>query len=172
MSTTLESKKYHGYTVFSNGEIINRFGKKLANTLHAGGVHIRNGIVVNGKTKHMLRHRIVAECFIPNPQNLPIVRHADETIKPRDNSVQNLYWGTIQENRQDLSWNITNNPHIFKKGLKRPVTMIDTNAVETFFPSMTEASHSTKINSGSIYNCATKKYKSAGGYKWEFTEPK
>lgn len=43
-------------------------------------------------------HKIVAQAFIPNPDNLPIVMHKDNDKK--NNCVTNLKWGTAQENSQ------------------------------------------------------------------------
>ena len=45
-----------------------------------------------GKDKRFLIHRIVAEAFIPNPDNLPYVNHKDEN--KHNNHVDNLEWCT------------------------------------------------------------------------------
>ena len=41
-------------------------------------------------------HRLVAMTYIPNPENKPCVCHKDNN--PLNNDVDNLYWGTVQEN--------------------------------------------------------------------------
>lgn len=44
-------------------------------------------------------HRLVAEAFIPNPYNLPLVLHGRNGIS--DNSYLNLRWGTHADNNRD-----------------------------------------------------------------------
>lgn len=43
-----------------------------------------------GKHYHPLVHRLVAEAFIPNPNNYDIVHHIDHN--PKNNKVENLMW--------------------------------------------------------------------------------
>lgn len=53
----------------------------------------------NGIRKWASIHRLVAQAFIPNPENLPIVMHLDDNTK--NNRVDNLRWGTYRDNTHD-----------------------------------------------------------------------
>lgn len=46
--------------------------------------------------KTVIAHRFIAECFLPNPDNLPQVNHKNEV--KTDNRVQNLEWVTAKQN--------------------------------------------------------------------------
>lgn len=48
------------------------------------------GLSKNGETKSKLVHRLVAEAFIPNPEQLPEIDHIDNN--PLNNCVENLQW--------------------------------------------------------------------------------
>lgn len=53
-------------------------------------------LVKAGREKHLYVHRLVAETFIPNPDNLPEVNHKDGNKE--NNCVDNLEWVTSKEN--------------------------------------------------------------------------
>ena len=68
-----------------------RKGKVLKQSKNSSGYY-----VVNLSRKSKLVHRLVAEAFIPNPNNLPIINHKDEN--PSNNNVDNLEWCTYRYN--------------------------------------------------------------------------
>ena len=65
----------------------------------------------NGKTKSARIHRILGITFIPNPENLPLVRHLNDI--PSDNRLKNLAWGAPENNMEDA---INNGRHHVPKG--------------------------------------------------------
>lgn len=54
---------------------------------------------LNGAKKHLKLHRLLAIHFIPNPDDLPIVRHLDDNKE--NNEISNLAWGTDKDNAAD-----------------------------------------------------------------------
>ena len=78
---------YENYEVSNFGHV-RRNGKILS-----PGVikkHLQVALSKNGKVVHRFVHRLVAEAFIPNPENLPQINHKDEN--PANNCVDNLEW--------------------------------------------------------------------------------
>ena len=63
--------------------------------------HLKHQLWKDNKLEQALVHRLVAENFIPNPNNYPCVLHIDDD--PTNNHVSNLKWGTQKDNLQDMS---------------------------------------------------------------------
>ena len=83
-------------------------------------------LTVEGKKKNYLVHRLVAQTFIPNENNLPIVNHKDGN--KLNNVVDNLEWVTQSENRiHAIKTEISNLAYG-----KRNKNQIDINDVETW----------------------------------------
>ena len=66
-----------------------------------------------------LIHRMVAQCFIPNPDNKPMVDHINEDNG--DNRVENLRWANNSDNQKNISSNRSNNTTGYK-GITARVT--------------------------------------------------
>lgn len=105
-------------------------------------------------------HRLIAETFIPNPENKPYVNHIDGN--KQNNRVDNLEWVTPAEN----------NYHAKEIGLRNDrirVRQIDmlTGKVIAEYKSLKEASKVTGLDYSSIAYAARGVYKHSGGFKWE-----
>lgn len=93
------------YSISDKGEILShRFNKVMKPVRHSGGyrkisLHTKDGVI---HQKYI--HRLVAEHFIPNPDNLPQVGHRGDEDKT-NNFVSNLYWCTNSVNIRDAHKN-------------------------------------------------------------------
>lgn len=84
------------YSVSNYGEVRNnRTGKLMKPRKNEKG-YLRISLTTNGKQKCMRVHRLVAQAFIPNPENKPEVNHID--FDKENNCVNNLEWVTGKEN--------------------------------------------------------------------------
>lgn len=120
----------------------------------------------NGKAKHCSVHRLVAEAFIPNPENKPTVNHID--CNRKNNRADNLEWATQSENvRHSVKLG-----HYAESGAEsKPVFQIErTGQFQNKFRSINEAARITGVSQQSISMCCNGKLKSAGGYLWKFAE--
>ena len=108
-------------------------------------------------------HRLVAETFIPNPDNLPQVNHKDED--KTNNKVDNLEWCTNKYN-ETYGTKIQRIAEKTHKGVNQ--YDLNGNFIKHYF-SLTEASKETGINKGNIGSSCRGGY-NAGGFTWRYSD--
>lgn len=116
----------------------------------------------DGVSNNCYVHRLVAEAFLPNDDNLPIINHKDEN--PQNNRVDNLEWC-------DYQYNNTYGHRLEKSATKnsKPIVQYDLNMnkIKTF-PSITMASKTLNIPHSNIIKCLNHERNKAGGYIWKY----
>ena len=146
-------------------------GKMLNPTFYRGG-YLQVQLSKNGKVKVCKLHRLVAQTFLPNPDNLPVVNHKDED--KTNNCVDNLEWCTQQYN---INYGTRNERHkqkmIGRTGKKNHSSKpINQYTKEGKFVKYWESAGSVERVFGYRHEniCKNLKgiYKSAYGYIWKY----
>ena len=122
-------------------------------------------VSLNGKTKKS--HRIIAELFIDNPNNLPEINHIDGD--KTNNKVDNLEWCTRQHN---IKHSIDSGLQATSETSVCSIKIMQFDKNNTFikeYNSMREAEKETGISNATISKVCRGLGKTAGGYKWKFS---
>lgn len=167
ISRTQEGKEYTTTNTYK--------GKNLSLNKRNGN-YLCVSLSKDGFVKTAAVHRIVAEAFLPNPNNLPMVNHKDEN--PLNNCVNNLEWcdakynmnyGTINKRRGKSLGYGKDNPYSL------PIIQYSKNGVfiKEWASSM-DIERELHIQHSNITKCCKKQphYKTAGGFIWKYKEEK
>ena len=140
------------------------------------------GLRKNHKVKQYRVSRLVAEAFIPNPDNKPYVDHID--TDKSNNKITNLRWVTPKENLNNSntllnlskSWNSEERRKRQSEnnlGVNHPrataVCQLDEDGnILKVFSTVIDAARYVKCKHGNISKCCKGERVRAGGYKWKY----
>lgn len=131
--------------------------------------YFRVTLCKNYERKRYMVHRLVAEAFIPNPNNLPQVNHKDEN--KTNNRLDNLEWCTPKYNInygtciKRFSEKMINN----KKISKIVIQFTKCGEFINEYPSVSECGRNG-FNIGAVAACCRGILKSHKGYIWKYKE--
>lgn len=156
--------KLVGRTIGKKKEYIRNFPEKIMIGSICENGYIRVTLSKDGKSCYKNIHKLVADAFIPNPNNYPCINHKDETRT--NNNINNLEWCSYSYN------NTYGNAkkkfaESYSKNHSTPVAMFSLCGEKiNEFPSIKSAAKFVGGNECNIYRAAKKIRKTAYGYIW------
>lgn len=150
-------KDFDGYYVTKDGNIWNDNKKRYLKLIVKNGY---NMCTIN--TKSLTVGRIVAEAFIPNPNNYTIVSHKNGN--KTDDNAENLDWTTKQAAVTNHNKVTSHARHVIQKDTKG-------NIIATF-NSVTEAAVAVNVDRTTVGKVLSGKNNTAGGYVFEYEDKK
>ena len=155
-------KGYEGlYQVSNLGKVKSlKKHQKILKLSDNGRGYMFVGLSKNNKRKNKNVHRLVAETFISNYDNLLQVNHKDGN--KNNNSVDNLEWVTQKQNLQHAR----ENKLLIRE---KPIEQYDKNGkFLKIWESGVQIKRKLKINNSDVAQVCNGKRKSAGGYIWKY----
>ncbi len=156
------------YQVSNLGRIRNNskfnYKGRMLKPFHDTHEYMQVRLYKDNKSKSHKVHRLVAETFIPNPNNLPQINHIDEN--PKNNRADNLEWCTASYN---INYGNRMKKYIEKRNKKTLQYDLEGNFIKEW-ESIKSIAKELKISKSGISNCAKGKFKQFKGYIWKFKE--
>ena len=177
---------YDNYQVSNLGKILslnyrNTGRAELMNPWEDKDGYLKIGLSKNRKKDFILVHRLIAETFIPNPDNLPQVNHKIEGDEGK--TINMVFFnedGTIDKERTTIEWVTvkenhnygTINQRISKANtngkLSKPVLQLSlTGELIREYPSARDCERNGFDHSG-VIRCCNGKQKTHKGFRWMY----
>jgi hypothetical protein len=140
-------RMYYGYRVYPTGQILSAKSRRFLKE-STSGAYKKYNLCINGKSFNINTHRLLAELYIPNPENKEQVNHIDGN--KHNNLLENLEWVTRSENGK----------HSFKNGLQK-VTRPTKKVIDldgTIYESAKEAASKLGYNHKTLCNMLNHKF--------------
>lgn len=171
-------KKYEGlYSASNNGRIKslnykNKNIEKPLNPTKQSCGYLKVELYKHGKSKVYYVHRLVAETFIQNPNNLPQVNHKDGN--KQNNNIDNLEWVTPSQNQIHAVKNGLHAPSYFKgkfssESLNSKQVLqydLEGNFIKLWH-CRADVARFYNCNESSVNNCVSGRTKTCKGYIWK-----
>ena len=155
---------------FPNGTVNRHIEEKiLVQNIGKRGYAYVN-LYLNGKMKTIKTHRLVAEAFLPNPENKPMVNHKDEV--KINNAVSNLEWcdSAYNANYGTRNERIIQNRRSYKLGNAPRAKAVFCVELNKTFDCAKRAEEELGIWGTSIIKVCKGKAKTTGGFHWRYAD--
>ena len=157
-------KDYEGhYQVSDKGRVKSvKFGKEIFLKQGSCRGYLQVGLHKNGKYKTYKVHRLVAQAFIQNPNNLPEVNHLDENKE--NNCVDNLEWC---DGKYNMNYG-TRTQRVTEKLSKPVLQFTKSGEFVREWKSEMDVQRNLGYDHGNISACCNGNRKSAYGFLWKY----
>lgn len=137
------------YEVNENGEVRNKKTQKLITGFINNGGYSRVCLYNKEFKQKFYRHRLVAELFVPNPNNLPEVNHIDGN--KQNNNKENLEWCSRIHNEREA--------HRLKIKEYKPFEVIFNNNIKKEYEFIVDLAKEIVVTKRTVQNWLQKKNK-------------
>jgi HNH endonuclease/NUMOD4 motif len=163
-------KGFPDYQVSNEGDVRSRrkkdFWLLLKGGIDSDGYHIVLLYPQEGKRVTAKVHRLVANAFIPNTDNKPIINHLNGNKK--DNRVENLEWATLSENTKHAI-----DTELFKTSFQkaeRPVVQMNLEGEVIKWYKSAKATERDGFHRPAVRNCCATSTLTHKGYIWCYAD--